>query len=183
MINISVSCAPPSCPQNPTTSSTWQRVTNSGKKLNMLSYSTVLHSALCKVPNLNTYLFVFYFFFFEACFYNLEFSLLFHIQTSRDISLGRIPKGSEGNWIETLKLMRNELWWEIILILKYLGFIYLYISLVQLNTLTCIFKVSDLYELVQYAGNIVPRLYLLITVGVVYIKSNEYSRRKSEFRQ
>ena len=26
-------------------------------------------------------------------------------------------------------------------------------------------KVSDLYELVQYAGNIVPRLYLLITVG------------------
>ncbi|XP_023337734.1 vacuolar protein sorting-associated protein 35 isoform X1 [Eurytemora carolleeae] len=38
-------------------------------------------------------------------------------------------------------------------------------------------KVSDLYELVQYAGNIVPRLYLLITVGVVFIKSNEYSRR------
>jgi len=38
-------------------------------------------------------------------------------------------------------------------------------------------KVSDLYELVQYAGNIVPRLYLLITVGVVYIKTNEYSRK------
>ncbi|KAK6178405.1 hypothetical protein SNE40_013199 [Patella caerulea] len=38
-------------------------------------------------------------------------------------------------------------------------------------------KVADLYELVQYAGNIVPRLYLLITVGVVYIKSNELSRR------
>jgi len=38
-------------------------------------------------------------------------------------------------------------------------------------------KVSDLYELVQYAGNIVPRLYLLITVGVVYIKNNEYSRK------
>ncbi|XP_064640905.1 vacuolar protein sorting-associated protein 35-like [Lineus longissimus] len=38
-------------------------------------------------------------------------------------------------------------------------------------------KVSDLYELVQYAGNIVPRLYLLITVGVVYIKSNELSRK------
>ena len=36
---------------------------------------------------------------------------------------------------------------------------------------------SDLYELVQYAGNIVPRLYLLITVGVVYIKNNEYSRK------
>ncbi|KAK7912793.1 hypothetical protein WMY93_013004 [Mugilogobius chulae] len=27
-------------------------------------------------------------------------------------------------------------------------------------------KVADLYELVQYAGNIIPRLYLLITVGV-----------------
>ncbi|XP_063441157.1 vacuolar protein sorting-associated protein 35-like [Mytilus galloprovincialis] len=38
-------------------------------------------------------------------------------------------------------------------------------------------KVADLYELVQYAGNIVPRLYLLITVGVVYIKSNELSRK------
>jgi hypothetical protein len=32
-------------------------------------------------------------------------------------------------------------------------------------------QVSDLYELVQYAGNIVPRLYLLITVGVVFIKT------------
>lgn len=29
---------------------------------------------------------------------------------------------------------------------------------------------SDLYELVQYAGNIVPRLYLMITVGSVYMK-------------
>lgn len=38
-------------------------------------------------------------------------------------------------------------------------------------------KVTDLYELVQYAGNIIPRLYLLITVGVVYIKSNELSRK------
>ncbi|KAK7114883.1 vacuolar protein sorting-associated protein 35-like [Littorina saxatilis] len=38
-------------------------------------------------------------------------------------------------------------------------------------------KVADLYELVQYAGNIVPRLYLLITVGTVYIKSNELSRK------
>ncbi|EGI61622.1 Vacuolar protein sorting-associated protein 35 [Acromyrmex echinatior] len=32
-------------------------------------------------------------------------------------------------------------------------------------------KVTDLYELVQYVGNIVPRLYLLITVGLVYIKT------------
>lgn len=38
-------------------------------------------------------------------------------------------------------------------------------------------KVGDLYELVQYAGNIVPRLYLLITVGLVYIKSNSSLRR------
>ncbi|XP_023678494.2 vacuolar protein sorting-associated protein 35-like [Paramormyrops kingsleyae] len=38
-------------------------------------------------------------------------------------------------------------------------------------------KVADLYELVQYAGNIIPRLYLLITVGVVYVKSFSQSRR------
>lgn len=38
-------------------------------------------------------------------------------------------------------------------------------------------KVPDLYELVQYAGNIVPRLYLLITVGLVYIKTNNSLRR------
>ncbi|XP_015604558.1 vacuolar protein sorting-associated protein 35 isoform X2 [Cephus cinctus] len=38
-------------------------------------------------------------------------------------------------------------------------------------------KVTDLYELVQYAGNIVPRLYLLITVGLVYIKTNRYLKR------
>lgn len=34
-------------------------------------------------------------------------------------------------------------------------------------------KVNDLYELVQYAGNIVPRLYLLVTVGTVYIKAKQ----------
>lgn len=38
-------------------------------------------------------------------------------------------------------------------------------------------KISELYELVQYAGNIVPRLYLLVTVGMVYIKAKEGSRR------
>jgi vacuolar protein sorting-associated protein 35 len=32
---------------------------------------------------------------------------------------------------------------------------------------------SELYELVQYAGNVLPRLYLLITVGSVYIKSKK----------
>lgn len=38
-------------------------------------------------------------------------------------------------------------------------------------------KVPDLYELVQYAGNIVPRLYLLITVALVYIKTNSSLKR------
>ena len=28
---------------------------------------------------------------------------------------------------------------------------------------------ADLYELVQYCGNIVPRLYLMVTVGSVYM--------------
>ncbi|KAM3075677.1 retromer complex subunit Vps35 [Clarireedia jacksonii] len=32
---------------------------------------------------------------------------------------------------------------------------------------------ADLYELVQYAGNIVPRLYLMITVGTVYMSVPE----------
>ncbi|XP_065913927.1 vacuolar protein sorting-associated protein 35-like [Dysidea avara] len=36
---------------------------------------------------------------------------------------------------------------------------------------------ADLYELVQYAGNIVPRLYLLVTVGMVYIKSGVGSKK------
>ena len=31
----------------------------------------------------------------------------------------------------------------------------------------------EMYELVQHAGNILPRLYLLITVGAVYVKSKE----------
>ena len=31
----------------------------------------------------------------------------------------------------------------------------------------------EMYELVQHAGNILPRLYLLITVGSVYVKSKE----------
>jgi len=34
-------------------------------------------------------------------------------------------------------------------------------------------KMSELYELVQYAGNIVPRLYLLITVASAYIRTKE----------
>ena len=32
---------------------------------------------------------------------------------------------------------------------------------------------ADLYELVQYAGNIIPRLYLMITVGTVYMGIEE----------
>jgi vacuolar protein sorting-associated protein 35 len=31
-------------------------------------------------------------------------------------------------------------------------------------------QLADLYELVQYAGNILPRLYLMITVGSVYLR-------------
>ncbi|VDN02550.1 unnamed protein product [Thelazia callipaeda] len=38
-------------------------------------------------------------------------------------------------------------------------------------------KVVDLYELVQYASSVIPRLYLLVTVGVVYIKLGETSAR------
>jgi len=34
-------------------------------------------------------------------------------------------------------------------------------------------KMSELYEVVQYAGNILPRMYLLITVGSIYIKTKE----------
>ena len=34
-------------------------------------------------------------------------------------------------------------------------------------------KMSDLYESVQHAAHIVPRLYLLITVGSAYIKTKE----------
>src|SRR5436190_6652014 len=36
---------------------------------------------------------------------------------------------------------------------------------------------ADLYELVQYAGNIIPRLYLMITVGSVYM-TNENAQVK-----
>ena len=38
-------------------------------------------------------------------------------------------------------------------------------------------KLADLYELVQYAGNIIPRLYLLITVGLVYMKTTPGCRK------
>lgn len=31
----------------------------------------------------------------------------------------------------------------------------------------------DLYELVQYAGNIIPRLYLMITIGSVYMEDRK----------
>ncbi|KAL6995863.1 Vacuolar protein sorting-associated protein 35B [Sarracenia purpurea var. burkii] len=34
-------------------------------------------------------------------------------------------------------------------------------------------SIAELYELVQHAGNILPRLYLLCTVGSVYIKSKD----------
>ena len=34
-------------------------------------------------------------------------------------------------------------------------------------------RMLELYELVQHAGNVLPRLYLLLTVGSVYIVSQE----------
>lgn len=34
-------------------------------------------------------------------------------------------------------------------------------------------KMNNLYESVQYALNIIPRIYLLITVGSVYIQTHE----------
>lgn len=36
-------------------------------------------------------------------------------------------------------------------------------------------EIANLYELVQYASDIIPRLYLLVTVGVVYIKAKPTS--------
>ncbi|VDP00365.1 unnamed protein product [Soboliphyme baturini] len=38
---------------------------------------------------------------------------------------------------------------------------------------------SDLYEIVQYTNNIIPRLYLLITVGMVLMKLNEVDRAET----
>ena len=38
-------------------------------------------------------------------------------------------------------------------------------------------RMVELYELVQHAGNIVPRLFLLICVGSVYVRSKEVSAR------
>lgn len=39
-------------------------------------------------------------------------------------------------------------------------------------------KLADLYEVVQHAGNIIPRLYLLITVGYVYMKTSPSCRKE-----
>ncbi|XP_075239020.1 vacuolar protein sorting-associated protein 35-like [Convolutriloba macropyga] len=44
-------------------------------------------------------------------------------------------------------------------------------------------RVEDLYELVQYAGNILPRLYLLVTVGVVYIQTEEQQQESQQQQQ
>eukprot|EP00127_Corallochytrium_limacisporum_P006804 Clim_evm19s236 gene=Clim_evmTU19s236 len=38
-------------------------------------------------------------------------------------------------------------------------------------------KIGDLYELVQYAGYLVPRLYMLVTVGVAYMKAGVAPKR------
>jgi len=34
-------------------------------------------------------------------------------------------------------------------------------------------RMKDLYESVQHAGHVIPRIYLLITVGSVWIESHE----------
>eukprot|EP00698_Gefionella_okellyi_P018767 TRINITY_DN5666_c0_g1_i1.p1 TRINITY_DN5666_c0_g1~~TRINITY_DN5666_c0_g1_i1.p1 ORF type:complete len:792 (+),score=211.75 TRINITY_DN5666_c0_g1_i1:45-2378(+) len=34
-------------------------------------------------------------------------------------------------------------------------------------------RIAELYELVQHAGNVLPRLYLLVTVGAIFIQSRE----------
>ncbi|CAB3405156.1 unnamed protein product [Caenorhabditis bovis] len=39
-------------------------------------------------------------------------------------------------------------------------------------------KLTNLYECVQYAGSIIPRLYLLVTIGVVFIKCGLGSRKE-----
>uniref|UniRef100_A0A5K3F938 Vacuolar protein sorting-associated protein 35 n=1 Tax=Mesocestoides corti TaxID=53468 RepID=A0A5K3F938_MESCO len=39
-------------------------------------------------------------------------------------------------------------------------------------------SIPHLYEIVQYVSNVLPRMYLLITVGVVYIKSGELPCRE-----
>ncbi|KAI3384292.1 hypothetical protein SNEBB_005051 [Seison nebaliae] len=39
-------------------------------------------------------------------------------------------------------------------------------------------RISDLYELVQYTTHIIPRLYMMIVVGVVFIRTHEMSRKE-----
>ena len=38
-------------------------------------------------------------------------------------------------------------------------------------------RMSDLYENVQHAGGLIPRLYLLITVGSIYISTHEIAAK------
>lgn len=37
---------------------------------------------------------------------------------------------------------------------------------------------QSLYESVQHATNIIPRLYLLVTVGAVYIETHEITAKE-----
>jgi len=39
-------------------------------------------------------------------------------------------------------------------------------------------RMIDLYESVQHATSLIPRLYLLITVGSVYIQTHEVGAKK-----
>ncbi len=39
-------------------------------------------------------------------------------------------------------------------------------------------RMQSLYESVQHATNVIPRLYLLVTVGAVYIETHEISAKE-----
>lgn len=58
-------------------------------------------------------------------------------------------------------------------ILIYDGLNYLSVYLKDNNKQSNNNHLIDLYELVQYAGNIIPRLYLMITVGSVYMSMDD----------
>ena len=41
-------------------------------------------------------------------------------------------------------------------------------------------NLADLYELVQYATNIVPRLYLMVTIGAVYMRASSEAQQNGD---
>ncbi|EDO19008.1 hypothetical protein Kpol_2002p79 [Vanderwaltozyma polyspora DSM 70294] len=58
---------------------------------------------------------------------------------------------------------------------------YLYSNFISIDSnANKINQLQDLYELVQYSGNVLPRLYLMITVGSVILASNDESTPSRE---